>query len=224
MLLKVPATALVACLMSILVSQDVNGMSFDVVMMKGEPAIKAQGVIVSGDAQRLKKVLTPDAKHSMGYYALVLDSPGGNVDAAFEVVEVMDQNMVFTYVPPGAKCVSACASIIFTAGREHIAVPGGYLGLHGCYGATTKKIDQLCNLDMANHSYDHGTPHGSIMAFTQTIPHDEVVWMNSEEADCWGINHYKISPKPKNHMKCVDDIAKDYIKKYITDQHLKSLD
>lgn len=188
--------------------QNACAMTFEVVMMRDEPAIRARGEIVAGDADRLTTVLTPKAKHSFGYYALILESPGGNVEAALELSRVMDQHHVNTYVAPGGRCVSACAAIVFIAGREHVAVPGAFLGFHGCFNSSTKRIEQLCNEHVANHAFAHGTSYGAVMAFIEKIPHNEVVWISGTEADCWGINRYDISPEPANYLKCVRDMVR----------------
>ena len=180
-----------------------SAMTFDVEAMKGEPAIRGRGEIVAGDASRLKDVLTSNAKHSYGYYTLILESPGGNVQAALELSRVIDAHYVNTYVAPGGRCISACAAIVFIAGREHVAVPGSYLGFHGCFNAQTRSIVTLCNKAIAEHAIAHGTAYGAVMAFIENIPAAEVVWISSREADCWGINRYDISPEPVNYLQCV---------------------
>jgi hypothetical protein len=180
-----------------------HAMTFEVVMMRGEPVIVGRGQIIAGDAGRLRAVLTPRAKHSSGYYPLILDSPGGDVTAALEVSKVMDAHHVNTYIPPGAKCISACAAIVFIAGREHVAVPGGLLGFHGCFDSNTKKLVSLCNEEIASHAIAHGTAYGAVMAFIENVPHDQVVWVRATDADCWGISRYDISPQPPNYQQCV---------------------
>ncbi|PUE30416.1 hypothetical protein B9Z39_02590 [Limnohabitans sp. JirII-29] len=186
-----------------------NAMTFEVVMLNEEPAIRARGEIILGDATRLKAVLTPRAKHSYGYFTLILDSPGGNVASAFEISRVIDAHYVNTYVEPGGKCISACAAIVFIAGREHINVPGGLLGFHGCYNSGTKRIEPMCNDDISKHAFAHGTSYGAVMAFIEKIPHNQIIWINSQQADCWALNRYDISPKPANYMKCVFDMVKE---------------
>ncbi|WP_218174294.1 hypothetical protein, partial [Pseudomonas tolaasii] len=114
-----------------------------------------------------------------------------------------------TYIAPGGRCISACAAIIFIAGREHVAVPGSYLGFHGCFNTQTRKIETLCNEVIAEHAIAHGTAYGAVMAFIEKIPSDEVVWISGNEADCWGVNRYDISPKPVNYLKCVRNALKD---------------
>lgn len=201
--------ALIAIVASLLGLQNAAAMTFEVVVMNDEPAIRARGEIVAGDGNRLRAVLTPKAKHSYGYYALILDSPGGSVEAAFELSGIMDAHYVNTYVAPGGKCVSACAAIVFIAGREHVAVPGAFLGFHGCYNANTRKIETLCNDQIAKHATAHGTSYGAVMAFIEKIPYNEVVWISGREADCWGINRYDISPKPRNYLQCVMNMVRE---------------
>lgn len=190
-----------------------TAMTFSVEMMKGEPVIIGDGQIVPGDADRLRAVLTPRNKHSAGYFPLLLSSPGGNVKSAFELSRLMDKYPINTYVIPGARCVSACAAIVFIAGKEHIAVPGSRLGFHGCFNVDTKDINTICNDAIANHAFAHGTAYGSVMAFIQDIPYSEVIWLDGRDADCWAINRYQISPKPNGYEKCVFDAINGVVKK-----------
>jgi hypothetical protein len=200
---KFASTALIVLVCCLLYCRNGAAMTFDVVAKKGEPCIVGRGEIVAGDAGRLLAVLTPAAKHSEGYYSLALESPGGSVDAAFKLSKVIDSVYVNTYVATGGTCVSACAAIVFIAGREHVAVRGSRLGFHGCYDANTKRIVGLCNEEIAKHAVAHGTAYGSVMAFIHDTPADNVVWFTSREADCWGINRYGISPKPVIFEECV---------------------
>lgn len=183
-------------------------MSFDVVIVSGQPAIRASGEIVEGDSTRLLAAFTPKAKHSSGYYALVLDSPGGSVGAALEVSKAIDSQYVNTYIAPGGTCVSACAAIVFIAGREHVAADGGLLGFHGCFNAKTKKIESLCNEVIANHAFAHGTSYGAVMALIKDVPYDQVIWVDRKQADCWGISRYDISPEPSNYLQCVRNMLR----------------
>lgn len=110
---------------------------------------------------------------------------------------------VNTYVPPHFECVSACAAIVFIAGREHVVVEGGRLGFHGCYDSTTKQIVGLCNEAIAEHALAHGTAYGSVMAFIEEVPHDQIIWFDGQDADCHAISKYEITPEPANFEQCV---------------------
>jgi hypothetical protein len=180
-------------------------MTFEVLIVGGEPAIIGVGPIVHGDADRLKALFIPKNKHSLGYYPLLLNSPGGNVGAAFAISKLMDEYTVYTYVLPGQRCISACAAIVFIAGKEHLVVRDGLLGFHGCYNGQNKEINEMCNEIIAKHALEHGTAYGSVMAFIATTPYDKVIWLSGEDADCWAVNRYQISTKPENYEQCVFD-------------------
>ena len=180
-----------------------NAMAFEVVNLGGEPAIIGRGEIRDGDAARLKAVLTERARHSMGYFALALNSPGGSVKAAFELTRLIDMHVVNTYVPSDFECVSACAAIVFIAGREHVVVGSGLLGFHGCYNARTKETISLCNDVIAQHAFEHGTAYGSVMTFIANVPYNKIIWFDAEQTDCWAISRYQISSPPPNFEKCV---------------------
>jgi len=179
-------------------------MTFEVVQRRGEPVIIASGEIGAGDSDRLNATLSK-ARRSSGYYLLVLSSPGGSVKEAFALSRVMDGHYVITYVPSGSVCVSACAAIVFIAGREHVVDPDGKLGFHGCFDARTKKTVGFCNELIAQHAVAHGTAYGSIMAFIRDVPSSEIYWFNGEGVDCWAISRYEITSPPPNYERCVFD-------------------
>lgn len=215
--MKRPATLLAHATLSLLLfwlpHQFAAAMTFTARMMKGEPIIIATGEIKTGDDLRLKAQLTKKNMHSAGYFAMALASEGGSVEAAFALSKLMDDYPINTYVAPGASCMSACAAIVFIAGKEHVAVPGAKLGFHGCFERKTKKIDAECNERIANHALEHGTAYGSVMAFIQTVEPGRVVWLDGKDADCWAINKYQISPEPPGYEKCVIDGIKRILAK-----------
>jgi hypothetical protein len=180
-----------------------SAMTFEVWNVGGEPAIIGDGEIRDGDATRLENVLTKEARHSAGYFALALNSPGGSVKPAFDLARVIDAYNINVYVPSHFVCVSACAAFVFISGREHVVLPGGRLGFHGCYDSRTKEIVDLCNDAIAQHALEYGTAYGSVMAFIRSVPHDEIIWFNSEQADCWAISRYEITSPPPNFEQCV---------------------
>jgi hypothetical protein len=58
-----------------------------------------------------------------------LDSPGGYIPPMVAIGDQIHNAGFWTYVPPGALCTSACASI-WLAGRKRFLAPNGYLGFH----------------------------------------------------------------------------------------------
>jgi hypothetical protein len=107
---------------------------------------------------------------------------------------------VHTELPDRTRCAGTCASIVFMAGREHVVKPGGLLGLQACLHPRTRRPDEACNERIAQHALEHGTAHGSVMAFLQS---EEPVWLDADQAHCWGLNHHGESPSPPGHSACV---------------------
>lgn len=156
----------------------------------GRRIVVARGPIVEGDAERLRVALQSADPDAFGHKTLVLDSAGGMVGEAFAMVALMDRDRVATVVRPGASCASACAQIVFLAGRHRIVQDGGRLGLHSCRQAKDGVQSPLCNDLIARHAVAHGTIYGPIMAFMQMTGPSQVKWLDSEDADCWGLTRW----------------------------------
>lgn len=160
----------------------------------GRRTVVARGPIVEGDAERLRIALQSADRDSFGYKTLVLDSVGGAVGEAFAMAAFMDRDQVATMVRPGASCASACAQIVFLAGRHRMVEDGGRLGLHSCREARNGNKDGtqslLCNDLIARHAVAHGTIYGPIMAFMQMTGPAQVKWLDAEDADCWGLTRW----------------------------------
>lgn len=140
----------------------------------------AEGPIVAGDAERFTAWAPKADRDSEGHIILVLDSPGGSVPAAFELVKAMDRVGVFTLVPDNALCASACASIIYPAGIRRDIVGTGRLGFHSCYRRSGRAIEEssLCNEVIANHAISRGLAHSSVSLFVQDFGAMNMAWVD----------------------------------------------
>lgn len=156
----------------------------------GRRIVVARGPIVAGDAERFRVALQSADRDSFGHKTVTLDSAGGAVGEAFALAAVMDQEHVATVVQPGASCASACAQIIFLAGLHRFVQDGGRLGLHSCRVAKDGTQSPYCNELIAQHAVAHGTVYGPIMAFMQMTPAGKIRWLDSEDADCWGLTRW----------------------------------
>ncbi len=106
-----------------------------------------------------------------GLRVVLLNSPGGFVDAAFEISQIFDGLGVHTVIPNGASCMSSCASIIFNAGDYRTVAPEGVFGQHSC--AVGDVPDDECNQVVGDHAFAHGVSHGAMSAFMiQVVPED----------------------------------------------------
>ena len=154
----------------------------------GHRVLLATGEIVSGDAERFSAALTGMQPSPHGLPIVLLHSPGGSVSEALKISEVSSKTNVHAVVPDGKWCASACASIVFVAGKMRTIQEGGTLGQHTCSRAGVK--DEDCNEKISNHAIDHGVSHGSIQAFISYAAPKDMVWFTRSEADCWGITRY----------------------------------
>jgi hypothetical protein len=72
-------------------------------------SIKLVGEIVATSTNEIKSVLD-DANPQTNwlYKQLVIDSPGGNVDASMAIGRLLRANRVSVLIPKGGQCASAC--------------------------------------------------------------------------------------------------------------------
>ena len=169
----------------------VSAMEFSTVATpEGLRIVSGVGPVVAGDADRLAAALRSADRDPFGNKRLTLNSTGGDVGAAIEMVKVMDREKVTTIVGPKAECASACAQILFLSGVHRFVLDGGRLGLHSCREAKKSAKSTYCNDIIAQNALAHGTGYASIMAFMQFTDPAKMRWFDSEEADCWGFTRW----------------------------------
>lgn len=155
----------------------------------GFSVVVGKGPITSGDAERLLSALEVAPADPVVGKVLSLDSPGGEVDAAFEMVAVMDRVGVTTLLDVDAVCLSACASVLFVSGKYRLALKGSYLGMHHCY-LSDGALAPHCNERMAQNALEHGVPYGSVMAFVRHTKPEHILLMSAAEATCYGLTRW----------------------------------
>jgi hypothetical protein len=74
-------------------------------------------LLVLGETLPSDSSIIADYVQNDGIDTLMLRGPGGSLDAAFIVAELLLENSVNTVVPKDTDCASACA-IIFSAGNK----------------------------------------------------------------------------------------------------------
>ncbi|BCG04218.1 hypothetical protein PPGU19_087860 (plasmid) [Paraburkholderia sp. PGU19] len=144
----------------------------------------AEGRIQDGDAEKFKAFARMADRDDEGLVVLVLSSPGGNVEAAFRVVDAMDKVRVYTVVPDNAKCASACASILFASGERRSIVGTGMLGFHSCYQRHGRSYveDSLCNEIIAANAMQRGISQLAINRFVKRYGAQNMAWVGRDIA------------------------------------------
>jgi len=111
---------------------------------------------------------------------LVLNSPGGVVDAALVVAHEIREKGIATYIPPKAGCYSACA-YLYLAGVSRRA--DGELGVHQLYSDTNDLgAGQTILSDILEALDEFGTPQAVISRMLRTPPDKIYVFPPSEIA------------------------------------------
>lgn len=159
-----------------------------VVNWRGHQVLKLSGLIDDGTEQKLAAQLAQVTALPYGLPILLLDSPGGLVDEALLISTLLDQKPVHTVVPDGARCASACASIVFIAGKARTVEDHGLLGQHSC--SLGGVPDEACNETLSKHAVEHGVSHGSIAAFVNQVSPESMLWFSREDAEGWGLTRY----------------------------------
>lgn len=151
-------------------------------------AIQASGEIVEGDAAKLKALMPAAQRDQFGNVRIYLDSPGGNVAEAQKLVQLMDEYEVTAVVKNDAKCLSACASVLFLSARIHLMMPTAVLGFHTCRigsAIPSPACNELLNKDLVYR----GTDFGAASSFFKAgIAADvDMYFMDWRLATFWGL-------------------------------------
>jgi uncharacterized protein YecT (DUF1311 family) len=174
------------CFTVLMIPGAASGMDFKIYY---QPQLKlkivvGEGRIQDGDAEKFLSFAKKADRDDEGLVILVLNSPGGNVEAAFRVVDAMDKVRVYTTVPDSARCASACASILFASGERRSVVGTGLLGFHSCYrrDGRTYADDSLCNEIIAANAMRRGVSHAGINRFVKHYGASDMAWVGRDAA------------------------------------------
>lgn len=115
---------------------------------------------------------------------LVLNSPGGSVQAALLIAEEIYDQGLSTLILEQFECASACAYVFFS-GRERLAE--GKLGVHQISGGNDLEGAQLNLSDVFEALTKYGTPPEVITRMLRT-PANDIYFFSHSEITSLGIN------------------------------------
>jgi uncharacterized protein YecT (DUF1311 family) len=163
-------------------------MNFEAHVARAGVIIKATGAIRTGDAEKLRALVPAATADEKGLRRITLESPGGEVAEALRVAEVIRDNNFVTLVT--GECASACAMVLYPAGRYAMLLEGGRLGFHSCYDARTSIVHPECTELIAKFAASNGFPYGSIKLFAGLIGPADMYWVSNVLAYCYGMEHF----------------------------------
>jgi hypothetical protein len=106
-----------------------NAASFDLI---GGGVLRVQGAIDPGAAARFETEIAARGEYVT---TIVLNSPGGSVDDALRMSQIIRDNEFSTRVESGDLCASSCP-LVMAGGVERSAGPEAVIGVHQVYGVS----------------------------------------------------------------------------------------
>lgn len=167
-----------------------NAMDFTLEKRFGKTLVVGDGPIIPGDNDRLRALVNKVQLQPHGYRVLEVNSPGGDVEAALLLADVIHDFDFHVVVGPGRICSSACGSVLFLAGKLRTVREGAELNLHTCDGSDTLWPAERCNKAVEDHALSRGLAHGPLFAYMRAVPPEEMIWFGRSEAECAGLTRY----------------------------------
>jgi hypothetical protein len=85
-------------------------------------------------------------------------------------------------------CASACASVLFVAGKYRTIEGKGTLAIHSCFDARDGTKMEDCDAAIATLARREGVSAGAMMAFQEMAPGPgSVVLFDAKQAACFGL-------------------------------------
>ena len=165
-----------------------QAMQFRLVQSAGQVAVLATGAIGPGDADRLAAALRRATRDRHGTKELLISSVGGVVAEAWAMADVINQVGVTTIVPAGSLCASACASVVFVAGKYRTIQKGGQLAIHSCFDDRNGQKMDDCDALISARAEQEGISGRAMMAFQEMAPGpDSAIVFDPANAACFGL-------------------------------------
>jgi len=149
-------------------------------------AARATVFVDNGTVKINNEITLQDAVYVANYRVhhdltrLLLNSPGGNFQAALMLMDMVRADRTATRVPTGGTCASSCA-LIFLAGTQKSIGASAKVGLHGPYTETwwgdTKPMEPR-SMEVWAHTV--GLPVGWVQR-ALTYRTDEMWWLTRGE-------------------------------------------
>lgn len=154
------------------------------------------GTIVKGDTEKLRNVIQAQR---FGLAAIVLDSPGGDVEEAIRMADLIKPLFLIAAVAPGKFCASACF-FVWLAGNPRNAQSGEYvqrlakqqrpqtggvIGLHRPYRANIGGVanDQNQLMKHIQGYLEQQMLSRRLIDLMMSRPSNDIYWLTSADFD-----------------------------------------
>jgi hypothetical protein len=158
-----------------------NAASFDLI---GGGVLRVQGAIDPGAAARFETEIAARGEYVT---TIVLNSPGGSVDDALRMSQIIRDNEFSTRVESGDLCASSCP-LIMAGGVERSAEPEAVIGVHQVYGVSDGAVSSAEAMSRAQNVTARVSRHLAAMGIDQGLwlhaldtPPDRLYYLSPEE-------------------------------------------
>ena len=166
------------------------GMQFQpIAVSPTEVVVNGRGPIVAGDAGRLTRALAGVPQTARTLLALALDSPGGSVAEAEQMVGVIRSRQLPVVIPANSQCASACF-LLLAASPRRFAAADALVGVHSASqnGAETEASLAVTTL-MQRDAAELGVPPSIFGKMAQTTP-GRVEWLDPADLSLMRVTVY----------------------------------
>jgi hypothetical protein len=180
-------TALLSCLGTCLLAADIQVVE----LRPSVGLVRIVGEIVAGDElQFLMKVSRFEEA------AVILESPGGNLNAGLRIGEEIFRRRFHTGIAPGSLCTSACA-LIWVAGASRMMSRTARVGFHAAHrrSADGASISSSGNALVGAYLARLGLPDRAIIYMTSAPPR-EMAWLDVSSANQIGLSVKQLDTEP----------------------------
>ncbi|HEY4172191.1 MAG TPA: hypothetical protein VGM42_04125 [Rhodopila sp.] len=158
-----------------------SGMQFQPIAVSStEVVVDGRGPIVAGDMDRLTRAVATVAPAGRALLALALDSGGGSVAEAKQMVGLIRSQRLTVMIPRDSQCASACF-LLLAASPRRFAASDALIGVHSASqnGAETDTSLAVTTL-MARDAAELGVPPLIIGKMVETTP-GRVEWLEPSD-------------------------------------------
>lgn len=161
---------------------------------KEHDAVNMIGEIVDGDADRLTNAIVFASNRGWDIKRIWMHSPGGELEAARQLGELVKLLEIQTGVAPDSYCVSACV-LIFAAGNKRVVYSTSRMGVHsaGDQEANDAKAPlvetegaRATSVLFARRMAQYGAP-ASVVTKLITTPPTGITWLNASDYRAWSV-------------------------------------
>jgi len=174
-------------------ASSVSAADIEVLETDSYPLIVIMGEIVSGDAEKFRKIAT-----SVDASGVILASPGGSLVEALEIGRIIQISGYITGVPEDTVCASACA-LIWLAGDERRAQEGALIGFHASYREERgRNIEDGAANALVGRYLTQLNLSARAVYFVSSASPDDMQWLDTDNPGKEGISYQVMARSEEN--------------------------